>query len=231
MQEAEFDLVADEYAAMHARSVAASGEDLAFFARYKVEDAAREARRAGLDVRRALDFGCGIGNSLPFLHTAFPTAEIVGADVSQRSLDIARQRAGFDRLTLHRIEDQRLPMPDGSVDLAFTACVFHHIPEAEHRHWLSELRRVTRPGGLLMLFEHNPLNPLTRRAVNDCPFDANAVLIRAREMARRAAPAEWRSPRIVYRLFFPHALRFARPLERLMTRLPAGAQYYLRATR
>ena len=42
-----------------------------------------------------------------------------------------------------------------------------------------ELKRVLRAGGACVIFEHNPLNPLTVQAVNTCPFDENAVLIKA----------------------------------------------------
>jgi hypothetical protein len=41
------------------------------------------------------------------------------------------------------------------------------------------MARVTRPGGLICIIEHNALNLLTRLAVNRCPFDADAVLLRS----------------------------------------------------
>lgn len=231
MDKAEFDRVADEYVAMHRRSIAASGEDPAFFARYKVEDAAREARAAGLEVRAALDFGSGIGNSLPHFAAQWPQARITGADVSGRSLALSRSRFPQLRAEHVEIEGGVLPFEAQSFDLCFSACVFHHIPQQEHGHWLAELRRVARPGGMLMLFEHNPLNPLTVAAVNDCPFDENAVLLRAGELQRRVMAAGWAQASVVYRLFFPRALAFARPAERLLRRLPLGAQYFVRARR
>jgi hypothetical protein len=80
------------------------------------------------------------------------------------------------------------------VSRAFSACVFHHIPHGEHWGWLRELYRVVRPGGLLSVFEHNPLNPLTLHAVNTCPFDLNARLIQAGQLARQCRAAGWSSP-------------------------------------
>lgn len=56
---------------------------------------------------------------------------------------------------------------------------------------------------MLLLFEHNPWNPLTRHAVANCPFDENAVLISAPEMRKRLRTAGFRNVRIDYRLFFP----------------------------
>ena len=40
---------------------------------------------------------------------------------------------------------------------------------------------MLRPGGLVAIYEHNPLNPVTMRVVNTCPFDEHAVLLRKRE--------------------------------------------------
>jgi ubiquinone/menaquinone biosynthesis C-methylase UbiE len=231
MEKAEFDRVADEYAAMHSRNIALTGESPEFFARYKIEDAAAEATRRRVEVRRVLDFGSGIGNSLPHLCAMFPDADVTCADVSARSLEISRSR--FPEVPARHVEitGAALPFEDESFDLAFSACVFHHIPHAEHVDWLAELRRVTRRGGLLVIFEHNPWNPLTMRAVRDCPFDENAVLIDARSFSRRVERAGWQGPTSVYRMFFPRVLAFARPAERWLRKLPLGAQYFVSARR
>ena len=231
MERAEFDRVADEYAALHSRNIAVTGESPEFFARYKIEDAAAEAQRAGVEVRQVLDFGSGIGNSLPHLAALFPKAQLTCADVSARSLEISRSR--FPDVPARHVEitGAALPFADESFDLVFSACVFHHIPHAEHAAWLAELRRVARPGGLLMIFEHNPLNPLTAKAVRDCPFDENAVLIGARAFRQRVENAGWHAAQSVYRMFFPHALAFARPAERWLRKLPLGAQYFVLARR
>jgi ubiquinone/menaquinone biosynthesis C-methylase UbiE len=124
-----------------------------------------------------------------------------------------------------RIEGERIPAEDGSFDVGFSACVFHHIAHEEHVKWLRELRRVTRAGGMLAVFEHNPLNPLTVRAVNTCAFDENARLIRAREMVERFRESGWREVKARYHVFFPHALAGLRGLEKWMGAVPLGGQY------
>lgn len=86
-----------------------------------------------------------------------------------------------------------------------------------------------RPDGHFFLFEHNPLNPLTRHAVDTCPFDENAVLIRAGAMRARVAEAGFAGTDLAYRVFFPRALSWLRPVERLLTIVPFGAQYYVHA--
>ena len=78
-------------------------------------------------------------------------------------------------------DGERLPYDDERFDVAFAICVLHHVRPAERPRFVGELRRVVRPGGLVALFEHNPLNPLTRLAVHRCAFDGDAVLLRAGE--------------------------------------------------
>ncbi|MGT2454968.1 class I SAM-dependent methyltransferase [Cupriavidus basilensis] len=202
MDKAEFDQFANEYLAQHAANIRASGESPEFFGSYKVADALRETRSRGLDPASILDFGSGVGNSIPFFLERFPLAELTCADISSRSLEISRLRFPHADATYAEISGNRLPFPDEQFDLVFSACVFHHIPEAEHVSWLAELRRVTSPRGVLIVFEHNPLNFLTVSAVRNCPFDANARLIGARTLQHRTLAAGWQQSKITFRIFF-----------------------------
>lgn len=224
--QAEFDLHCDRYRAEHAASIRASGEDVDFFAGYKAADARRLAERAGLRVTRMLDFGSGVGNAVGPLHEAFPDATLTCLDVSERSLHASHRKHGDDNEYV--VYDGRtLPFAEGTFDLAFAACVFHHIPHDDHVTLLAQIRASLRPGGLFVLYEHNPWNPLTRQAVANCPFDENAVLISAPVMARRMRAAGFLSVRREFRMFFPRALADLRPLERLLGGVPLGAQYVL----
>lgn len=229
MEKAEFDRVADEYLSLHTKNIKASGESPEFFARYKVEDVAKQVVSTGLHVNSILDFGSGTGNSLPHFSSIFQHAQITCADVSTRSMEISRLR--YPDISANYVEliDENLPFADESFDLCFSACVFHHIPHAQHLHWLQELKRVTRSNGMIIIFEHNPLNPLTVSAVRNCPFDENAVLIYAGEFSRSMKEAGWVQNEIIYRMFFPHLLSFARPVEKYLRKIPLGAQYFLKA--
>jgi SAM-dependent methyltransferase len=226
----EFDRFADEYDQVHERNIAVTGEKPEFFHEYKIKILGRLAQERQLRPESILDFGSGIGNSTPFLRRYFPAAQLAGADVSQRSLDVAESRFPGMATGL-RIEGQSIPAKDDTFSITFSACVFHHIPHGEHVHWLRELRRVTRPGGMLAIFEHNPLNPLTVRAVNTCPFDENARLVRANDLLRRYLDCGWKYPRVRYHLFFPHALSGLRVLEPYLTGIPFGGQYSLTAVK
>jgi len=82
-----------------------------------------------------------------------------------------------------------------------------------------------------MLYEHNPLNMLTVRAVNSCPFDENAILISANAMRNHFKSAGFIFPSVRYRVFFPRFLGLIRWMEDWLKWLPLGAQYYIVASK
>lgn len=217
-----FDQFANDYDATVQAAIGASGESVAYFAELKARLARIEAPAV---TRRVLDFGCGIGNTSRALARTMPDARIVGTDPSADSIAVARTRSG------HGVEfacdETRLPFDPASFDLVTAACVFHHIDEAERLRWAREIARVLRSGGRFILFEHNPLNPLTRRVVRKVPFDAGVVLL-SRDTARALLErAGLRVIRARFYFFFPRMLAALRPLERLLGWLPLGGQYYL----
>ncbi|TCM60248.1 class I SAM-dependent methyltransferase [Rhizobium sp. BK068] len=227
MNESEFDQFADEYRQLHANVITASGETPEFFAEYKIVDMTHHATKRNVKVSSILDFGCGVGTSSPYFFQYFPDASVVGVDVSSKSLQIARSRFG-SRAAYSQLENI-IDYPDNTFDVAFAACVFHHIPWDEHEHWLGEIRRVLKPSGFVGIFEHNPWNPLTVHAVNTCEFDANARLMNPFHLRSILESVGWSRIRHDYRIFFPRALSSFRLLEAGLRWLPLGAQYSVTA--
>jgi SAM-dependent methyltransferase len=223
VDQSEFDAFADEYRHLHSSNIKASGETPEYFANQKAQMAARLVGRL-LPNNLILDFGAGVGNSIGPLTRYFPSPRITAIDVSRKSLDIASARFGNSAQFLH-YDGKRIPLEDGQFGLVFVACVFHHIDHSEHVALLRDIRRVLTPGGRLVIFEHNPLNPLTVHAVKTCEFDRNARLIRAGVFRDVMRVAGFDEVRVHYSIFFPRALRFARPLEHSMRWIPLGAQY------
>jgi trans-aconitate methyltransferase len=215
LRHAEFDKFADEYLASHAANVRISGEDPAYFARYKIVELRRMwTRRRLVEPAAVLDFGSGIGASLPHLAVAFPDASLTAFDVSARSLAIAEGR--FPNIATFVHGDNPAIFPKASFDLVFTSCVFHHVDETQHVDLFRQLHGLLRPNGAVVVFEHNPVNPITRYIVATCPFDEQ------RE-------AGFKSIETRYTGFFPHALARLRWLEPYLSALPMGAQYYTTA--
>jgi SAM-dependent methyltransferase len=207
------------------RAISFGGQDASFYNEVKagrLVDLAR--RRIGEPSSvEALDVGAGIG--LVDEHLTCPLARVVGLDVSRAMVERAAERnpsaeyVEYDGVTF--------PFENGSFDLVFASCVFHHVPVGERERLASEMARVTRPGGLTVILEHNPVNPATRLAVSRCAFDEDAVLLRMSESRALLRRAGLREEERAYIVFFP----FHNTIERRLGRLPLGAQYYVASSR
>ncbi|MDQ7978070.1 class I SAM-dependent methyltransferase [Paraburkholderia sp. SARCC-3016] len=227
--QAEFDSLADEYRHVHEKNIAVTGESPEYFSEYKIADLAQSVNDRACQKLRILDFGSGIGNSIPYFRKYFPDSELTCADVSARSIEIAQSR--FPGAENYVKIDEVIPLPTNSYDIIFSACVFHHIPHDQHTYWLGELSRIAKSNGTLAIYEHNPLNPLTVRAVNTCPLDVNAKLIVAKQMKSTILQSGWRQAEVAYKVFFPSMLARMRGLERRLEWLAFGAQYRVLARR
>ena len=174
-----FDSYDKSYSAIIQSSIDFSGLPHSFFMIAKA-DILRDLIVSRLDNRHkaaALDVGCGVGTFHPFMRGVFRFRRLCGADVSAASVAEAR-RANPD-VEYETYDGKVLPYGDATFDLATAICVLHHVLPAQWVGFLREMRRVVRPGGLVCLIEHNPLNPFTRLAVARCEFDRNAVLLHA----------------------------------------------------
>ena len=78
MSRVDFDQYAGQYEAILAAQTNFFDGDSSYFARYKIE----LAQQLVGPVDAILDFGCGIGRSMPHLREVFPRADIVGCDPS-----------------------------------------------------------------------------------------------------------------------------------------------------
>ena len=99
---------------------------------------------------RVLDAGCGRGEVL--LACAREGASVAGVDYSEAAIEIARETLAEVQgaeLVQGRVEE--LPWPDASFDRVLFADVVEHLDPAEAEAALRELRRVLRPGGMLLV--------------------------------------------------------------------------------
>ena len=119
--------------------------------------------------------------------------------------------------------DDTLHFDDNSFDIIYAAGVFHHIDFEEHDHYRDELMRVLKPGGTLLLFELNPLNPATIYTFKTNPIDCHATMMSPWYTKRLLKP--WGPVTTRFYCFFPNFAHTLRILEPYMTWLPFSALY------
>jgi SAM-dependent methyltransferase len=220
--ELDFDIYSQNYDEVLHESTKLYAEDSEYFAKYKVELVKKCMRKP---VARVLEYGCGTGRNIPYLQEAFPGAKIVGTDVSGGSLEVAAKKNPGARFELERDD-----LDVGRFDLIFVASVFHHIPPAERPKVMKSLAARLSPSGSINVFEHNPYNPVTRKIVDNCPFDADAVLLKPAELDSLFKQAGIAHPKLSYCLFVPPRLSWLAPIENFLGWLPLGGQYWVRGT-
>ena len=142
------------------------GEELA-------DDIERSLARFGVTLRSfpaLLDFGCGCGRLLTAVaRRLLPDQRLFGGDIDSEA--IAWCQAQYARFATVSTLPTRPPtaFADGQFALVYGISVFTHLPETMQFEWLSELRRITRPGAYLVLsvhgknhFHHFPAHELER---------------------------------------------------------------------
>jgi 2-polyprenyl-3-methyl-5-hydroxy-6-metoxy-1,4-benzoquinol methylase len=211
---AEFDAVAANYQELVDHNVRVTGESSDYFAAYKAEYVARKvAPRAG---GKLLDYGCGVGLLSRHLKSRLSEMRIDGFDVSRNSVervDETLRSQGTFSSNLNEL---------GCVyDVVVLCNVLHHVKPSDRRELIREAASRLADDGKLVIFEHNPINPLTRWAVSQCSFDEDAILLSSGETQGYVQHAELRLLWRDYVVFFPRWLRWC----------PLGAQYVVVGSR
>lgn len=171
---------------------------------------------------KCLDLGCGTGE----IEEILPDLDTLGVDVTRGMLlqTMSKELDG----SFIQASACALPLKDSTFDVIFTMSMVHHISGDEDRDCLfTETSRVLKRGGLLVIFEHNPHNPVTRLIVSRCPLDRNARLISAGEVRGYYQKHGIRHLATRYITFFPKLLSMLRPIEQAIAFIPLGGQYYI----
>jgi len=216
----QFDQFSKDYKDILDQHVSASGESSEYFTEYKARYIAKLVP-TGAPVK-LLDFGCGVGLLSSFLKKYLPKCTLHGYDVSSASIDIVDRNLlaqGLFTTDIFKLAND--------YDLIVASNVLHHIDPRNRQDTILELRDRLAPGGKIVIFEHNPTNPLTRKVVDRCPFDEGVVLLPPEETITYISKAKLGVKRRDYIVFFPRPLALFRPLEPLISWCPLGAQYAL----
>lgn len=150
------------------------------------------------DSKRILDFGCGCGSSTAVLARMFPNTEIVGVELEDKFLSIARLRAKyyeFDNVSFTLSPDgYSLPFDLGDFDYAILSAVYEHLLPDERRTLLPKIWSHIKLGGILFISQtpnrYFPVESHTTGLplINHLP--GKVALHIARKFSRRVGPDE-----------------------------------------
>jgi SAM-dependent methyltransferase len=220
---AEFDYFAAQYDAALNQGISLSGENKDYFAHRRIAWLSSWLSTQPDKINSVLDFGCGTGSATRHLFDLLAPEAVLGADISQQSLNIAARlhqeesRARF--VSLDQYE------PNEKYDLAFCNGVFHHIPPAERAVAIDYIYRSLLPGGVFSFWENNPWNPATLYVMSRCPFDRDAETLTPPEARSLLQAGGFEVIQTDFLFIFPRMLRWLRGIEPLVARLPLGTQY------
>lgn len=224
----DFNSHKNQYKSIIEQKIAFAGKGLDFYTRIKADYLRKIVQRHLPDTYpvRILDVGCGHGYIHPMLRSF--GYDITGVEVAADVLDLARQENPDNRYVAY--DGNRLPFEDKSFDLVLAICVMHHVPPLQWPNFIAEGRRVLRPNGQFVVFEHNPLNPVTSYVVANNDIDSDAVLLRHTKLATMLKEAGLQRVYTRSILFTPFEQGIFRRMDEALGRLPLGAQYYATAT-
>jgi SAM-dependent methyltransferase len=140
--------------------------------------------------KRVLDAGCGPGLYLEELVAR--GADAVGVDASAEMVKEAKRRLG-DRATVARHDLRRpLPFPDSDFDAAISALVIHYLDDRVA--FLRELKRVVKPGGIVVFSTQHPLDDWRRHGGSYFAIEKVADTWRTVTGGREVSMPFWRMP-------------------------------------
>jgi SAM-dependent methyltransferase len=100
-----------------------------------------------------LDFGCGCGRVVRFLHNPSEPQRFSGSDIDPESIEWCQRNLPF---AVFKVNEHKPPLPFGEkqFDFIYAISVFTHLDEENQFAWLNELKRVARPGAIIIATTH-----------------------------------------------------------------------------
>ncbi len=225
----DFDEFAENYRDIHTTAIKISGADSYYFAESRVRMLGSFEKNI---LSKVLDLGCGDGVSEIFMQQYFSEWQVEGIDISAKSIEVANgKKLSNANFTVY--DGANIPFPDNYFDKVFVAGVFHHVVFDLHAALFKEISRVLKPGGSLLIFEHNPLNPLTRYLVNTCVFDKDARLVRSSRLMELIKKNSFTISHRIFFIFFPLRGILSKLVftEKYLHWLPLGGKYLIRGVK
>jgi SAM-dependent methyltransferase len=115
-----------------------------------IQSALQKAGRELDSFSRILDFGCGCGRTLVHVKDLAPHARFDGTDIDAEAVEWCKQNLEFANFSLSK-ETPPIAYAADTFDFIYAISVFTHLDEDYQFRWLDELRRIAKPGAVLLL--------------------------------------------------------------------------------
>jgi|APSaa5957512535_1039671.scaffolds.fasta_scaffold06325_3 SAM-dependent methyltransferase len=216
-----FDEFVEDYDELLNENTAFFAKDDSYFAKYKIDLMSVNISSSPL---RILEYGSGTGRNIPFIIEKYPNAEVYAFDISQESLKVINEslpnvKTFFEITEFNNYFEY--------FDLIYIAGVYHHIAPELREDVTAGIYRMLKSGGELFVFEHNPYNFVTKKLVENCIYDADAILVKPFELKDLLLKASFKYSLCKYYLFFPPVTKL-QWVEKYMHYIPLGGQYMVK---
>lgn len=170
---------------------------------------------------KMLDLGCGTGKlAEKLINLGY---KVVGIDQSEGMLEIAKKRG----IEIYSANSENLPFLDEEFDGVYSIAVFHHLYTKEKvAKTISEMIRVTKSGGIILIWDHNLLNPYWPIIMKKVPQDSGEErIVPISELLSNLKLHKYKELKIFYLGFIPDfipqkLLNLFQFLEKIVEALP-----------
>lgn len=213
-----------------------AGPQHKYYVKVKAKQMMRLARRFFKNTKRLNCLGVGCGTGEAEIHYASYFNKVIGIDYSKGMIAKAK-KLNLKNTEFKIMNATKLDFKSNSFEVVVIFNVLHHVPSySDLLDIIKESERVLKKGGILLVYEMNPFNPVTRHVINTLDIDKEVKLggfkkgkfpaaITPKQLEILADKACLNKISDYFLVFFPRALGFLNPLERIFEKIPLGGLY------
>lgn len=138
-------------------------------------------KHSRMPVQRVLDWGCGPGRVIRHFPKLSDQTKFYGSDYNEQSIKWCSENLPEIQFSRNQLTP-RLDFEGGFVDAVYGLSIFTHLSNQLHFDWFEELKRVTAPGGLIILTLQGDAFRVKLSADEVEKFDAGELVVRSSDI-------------------------------------------------
>ncbi|MBX9850399.1 MAG: class I SAM-dependent methyltransferase [Cytophagaceae bacterium] len=158
-------------------------------------------KHISLDTKKICEWGCGPGRVIRHFPELLSSkhAEIFGTDYNKESIEWNKKNLPGINFHLNGLNPP-LPFADNFFDALYSISVFTHLSEQSHYEWFSELIRVVKPGGILIISTHGDAFKEKLLPSEKKEYETKGLVIRKTQTEGKRTYAAFQSPDFMKKL-------------------------------